>query len=177
MFLQYLNYKENKNKKITQFLYNSIVKRVLFVISENKIYIKSDFNSSFEITSIYIISLLYALKNKNNKESKILSQNLVNIFFKDLDYSLRVLGISDMSVGKYVKKYVKKFYWRLDNLELIFKESNNEKFDDFIEKLNILNKIKKPLNLKFFSFLDMELLIKKIIKSKIKSYNLYLLFI
>ena len=61
MFLQYLNYKENKNKKITQFLYNSIVKRVLFVISENKIYIKSDFNSSFEITSIYIISFLQGM--------------------------------------------------------------------------------------------------------------------
>ena len=31
---------------------------------------------------------------------------------EDLDKALREIGIGDMSIGKYVKKYVKKFYYR-----------------------------------------------------------------
>ena len=177
MFLQYLNYKENKNKKISQILYKALVEKVLFIISKNKLSIKGDFNSSFEITSIYISSILFALKDKRNKNLQNLSQNLVEIFISDLDYSLRNIGIGDMSIGKYVKKYVKKFYWRLGKLEPIFIQSNNLKFNDFIKNLDILIDTNSPSDLNFLSFADIDYLIKKIKKNDIKEDKLYLLFI
>ena len=63
-------------------------------------------------------------------------KNLVN----DLDTSLRDIGISDMSIGKYVKKYVKKFYYRLKILDLIFKNDDNEEFYNYLNSLEFVNK-------------------------------------
>jgi len=44
-----------------------------------------------------------------------------------------------MSIGKYVKKYVKKFYYRLKILDDIFKENENINFDNYIKKFSISN--------------------------------------
>ena len=64
-------------------------------------------------------------------------KNLVN----DLDTSLRDIGISDMSIGKYVKKYVKKFYYRLKILDPIFENDDNEEFYNYLNSLEFVNKI------------------------------------
>ena len=63
-------------------------------------------------------------------------KNLVN----DLDKSLRDVGISDMSIGKYVKKYVKKFYYRLKILDPIFKNNNNNELLYYLNSLEFVNK-------------------------------------
>ena len=63
-------------------------------------------------------------------------KNLVN----DLDSSLRDIGISDMSIGKYVKKYVKKFYYRLKILDPIFENDDNEEFYNYLNSLEFVNK-------------------------------------
>ena len=63
-------------------------------------------------------------------------KNLVN----DLDTSLRDIGISDMSIGKYVKKYVKKFYYRLKILDPIFENDDNEEFYNYLNSLEFVNK-------------------------------------
>ena len=63
-------------------------------------------------------------------------KNLVN----DLDKSLRDVGISDMSIGKYVKKYVKKFYYRLKVLDPIFENDNNEELLNYLNSLKFINK-------------------------------------
>ena len=63
-------------------------------------------------------------------------KNLVS----DLDKSLRDVGISDMSIGKYVKKYVKKFYYRLKILDPIFENDNNEELLNYLNSLEFVNK-------------------------------------
>ena len=84
-------------------------------------------NSSFEITTIILFCIFngykkdrvnFTIKNTN------LNQELMNFFINDLDHSLALSGIGDMSIGKYVKTYVKKFYFRLNKLEKIF---NNQR--------------------------------------------------
>ena len=40
------------------------------------------------------------MDNKKKEENEILSQKLIDIFFEDMDASLRELGVSDLSVGK-----------------------------------------------------------------------------
>ena len=51
----------------------------------------------------------------------------MNIFTEDLDYSLRLHGVGEMSIGKHVKFYLKKFYFRISSYEKIFENnySNN----------------------------------------------------
>ena len=64
---------------------------------------------------------------------------LISLFISDLDESLRQKGIGDMSIGKYVKSYVKKFYFRISK----FPDDNNlYKNESFIEYLKITDLIK-----------------------------------
>ena len=45
-----------------------------------------------------------------------------------------------MSIGKYVKKYVKKFYYRLKILDLIFENENHLEFIKYLNSLECVNK-------------------------------------
>ena len=51
--------------------------------------------------------------HNNKKKYQVVNEELVSLFIADLDESLREKGIGDMSIGKYVKSYVKKFYFRI----------------------------------------------------------------
>ena len=65
--------------------------------------------------------------------------NTTEIFISDLDDSLRIVGIGDMSIGKYVKSYVKKFYFRVSK----FPDNNNlYKNKSFLEYLKVTDLIK-----------------------------------
>lgn len=47
-----------------------------------------------------------------------LTQGLFDYMFKDMDRSLREIGVGDMSVGKHVKKMAKAFYGRAEEYEI-----------------------------------------------------------
>ena len=52
---------------------------------------------------------------------------------------MRLYGIADMSIGKHVKFYLKKFYFRISNYEKIFENSDIDNFLMFFEELKIFN--------------------------------------
>ena len=73
-----------------------------------------------------------------------MSQELFNIFFEDLDNSLRELGVSDLSVGKKIKVLAQNFYGRL----LVY----TNLFEKFLNNKNITNLQKKIIkNFKILS--------------------------
>ena len=88
-----------------------------------------------------------------------INENIFSLFILDLDESLRSKGIGDMSIGKYVKSYVKKFYFRISKFP---NDNNLYKNDSFIEYLKITNLIKnddyvnvsRKFNEKFGNFID-----------------------
>ena len=95
-----------------------------------------NFNEVFEIFSVVIIFYLKKLKDKDNAKSKNLSQTIIDNFIRDLDQHFREQGIGDMSIGKYVKKYVKKFYFRLKTFDAIFKKNNELDINEYIKKFD-----------------------------------------
>ena len=113
MILQYFFKKENKDKKIANLIYNDLLKASNTFLMKNEFFINKNYNTSFELVSIFLI--FYINKNIFNKIKNYqrINDNLISIFISDLDESLRSKGIGDMSIGKYVKSYVKKFYFRL----------------------------------------------------------------
>ena len=152
MFLQYFKIKRNNYKKQTLSIYQEIVDLSNHFIKYTLNDKNYNFDEVFEIFSIVTVFYLKKLKDTNTKKNNEISQRIIDSFIKDLDQHFREKGIGDMSIGKYVKKYVKKFYYRLKILDDIFKENENINFDNYIKKFGISNygntkKIAKDLHI------------------------------
>ena len=160
MILQYFKKKENKEQIIATNQYKKIIYESNKFLNENNFFIKKDYKTSFEIVSIFLIMFIRInLLQKNIRKFHIVNDELISLFIGDLDESLREKGIGDMSIGKYVKSYVKKFYFRISK----FPDDNNlYRNEVFIEYLKITNLIKnddyinvsRKFNDKFVDFIN-----------------------
>ena len=140
MILQYFKKKENKEQIIATKQYKQVIYESNIFLNDNNFFIKNDYKTSFEIVSIFLIMFIRInLLQKNRKKYLTVNDELVSLFIADLDESLREKGIGDMSIGKYVKSYVKKFYFRISK----FPDDNNlYNNSTFIKYLKITNLIK-----------------------------------
>ena len=139
MILQYFKKKENEFKIKSDKIYLNILNKSKSLLIK-KFFNKIDFSISFELISILLIYHLNFFKNQNMVSTKRVNEELMKNLVSDLDKSLRDVGISDMSIGKYVKKYVKKFYYRLKILDPIFENDNNEELLNYLNSLECVNK-------------------------------------
>ena len=139
MILQYFKKKENELKIQSDKVYLNILKKSKSILNKNY-FNEKDFSISFELISILLIYHLKFLKNKDFHSKKRVNEELMKHLVNDLDKSLRDAGISDMSIGKYVKKYVKKFYYRLKVLDPIFENENYEELLNYLNSLEFINK-------------------------------------
>ena len=143
-----------------------------------KLYLTENLNFShtFEITSLLLFCVFFGSKTSSKFCKKDINNNqiLMNYFIRDIDHSLRLSGIGDMSIGKYVKTYVKKFYFRVSELEKLFSKSenfNNNKFNEYLIKYNIIfDSSKVEYNYSLID--DLKILIKRSENQKINQ-NLY----
>jgi len=139
MFLQYFKIKRNNYKNQTLSIYQEIVNHSNHFIKNSLNDKNYNFDEVFEIFSIVIIFYLKKLKDKNTQTNNEISQRIIDNFIKDLDHNFREKGIGDMSIGKYVKKYVKKFYYRLKILDKVLKENEDINFVNYVQKFGISN--------------------------------------
>ena len=159
MILQYFKLKENEYKNLADNIYVEVLNYSKKLMEKN--YFKdNNFNISFEIVSIILIFYLNSKKIKNASRYKKINDELIRNFIDDLDKSLRDAGIGDMSIGKYVKKYVKKFYFRIKIIDPVLNNLDNLKLINYLKSIKITND-------KNFTELAQDLLI---IAKKIKNH-------
>ena len=160
MILQYFKKKENKEQIIASNQYKKILSESNIFLNDNNFFKVKDYKTSFEIVSIFLIMFIRINLSKNNrKENLKVNDELISLFIADLDESLREKGIGDMSIGKYVKSYIKKFYFRISKFP---NDSSLYKNDTFIEYLKMTNLIKnddyinvsRKFNDKFVDFIN-----------------------
>ena len=160
MILQYFKKKENKEQIIAAKQYKLIISESNIFLNENNFFKEKNYKTSFEIVSIFLIMFIRRnlLEYNRNLYLKI-NDELLSLFISDLDESLRAKGIGDISIGKYVKSYVKKFYFRVKK----FPDDNNlYKNDSFMEYLKITDiiknedyvKVSRKFNHKFVEFIN-----------------------
>lgn len=65
----------------------------------------------FDLIVLHAMLVLRRLRDRG-PTAETVSQALFDLMFKDMDRSLRELGVGDMSVGKHIKKMAKAFYGR-----------------------------------------------------------------
>ena len=160
MILHYFKNKENKDKKIANFLYLKTIDSSKKIINYDLFNKDKGFNITFEINSILLITIFIGSRRKISKDWININQKLLKIFIKDLDHSMRLLGISDINIGKYVKFYTKKFFFRIKKYEGIYQYKDFNLFVEFIRKLQILNS-NNNINILQNFFLDLKILLKR----------------
>ena len=140
MILHYFKKKENKEQIIANEQYKRILSESNIFLNSNNFFKVKDFKTSFEIVSIFLIMFIRKnLLEENRSYYLKINDELISLFISDLDESLREKGIGDMSIGKYVKSYVKKFYFRVSK----FPDNNNlYKNKSFLEYLKVTDLIK-----------------------------------
>ena len=124
-------------------IYLETIKSVKKITKKLYLTEKLNFNHTFEITSLLLFCIFFGSKTSSEFNKKDINNNqvLMDYFIRDIDHSLRLSGIGDMSIGKYVKTYVKKFYFRVSELEKFFyniEDFNNNKFEKYLNKYNIV---------------------------------------
>ena len=141
MILHYLKKKDNQDTKLYKNLYIDIIDSTKFIAKNKLKIINIDFNITFEIVTILLFCIFFGQKYKKNIDLKNKNQILMNIFTEDIDHSLRLSGL-DMTLGKYVKSYLKKFYFRISELDAIF---NSKKYGVTLPDIPAESVVKKGL--------------------------------
>ena len=70
----------------------------------------------FDMIILHVMLLIRRLRG-GGEAAGIVSQEVLNLMFADMDRNFREMGIGDMSIGKHVKKTAKAFYGRAEILE------------------------------------------------------------
>ena len=165
MILHYLNKKENDQRKIAKIIYKRIIQQISYFTHHEDFKLKDEFNTIFELTCLHLFIIFFSFKDK-----KDIQQEIMNNFIDDLDFSFRKFGIADMSIGKYVKKYVNKFYFRLKKLDDIFSQ---KKYDDFIKLFSQIDILVIKDQREEFSHFIYEYILKNIDQSSSQNISEY----
>ncbi len=158
MILQYFKKKENKEQIIANEQYKKILAESSIFLDENNFFRIKDYNISFEIVSIFLIMFIRKnLLEYNRKLYLKVNDELMSLFISDLDESLREKGIGDMSIGKYVKSYIKKFYYRIRKFPDDNNLYNNQSFIEYLKMIDLIknddySNVSRIFNEKFAEF-------------------------
>ena len=75
------------------------------------------FDGRFDLIVLHAMLVMRRLREEG-PALEDLTQGLFDYMFKDMDRSLREIGVGDMGVGKHVKKMAKAFYGRAEEYEI-----------------------------------------------------------
>ncbi|MEQ1520512.1 MAG: ubiquinol-cytochrome C chaperone family protein [Aestuariivirga sp.] len=91
-------------------LYGAIVAAARHVRFYEDMGVADTIDGRFEMIVVHLFLVLNRLKGEG---VEYLRQNLTDEFFADMDRSLRELGVSDVAVGKKVRKIAESYYGRV----------------------------------------------------------------
>ena len=113
MFKSILSFGRPSNRHITDALYEAIVAAA----RQPHFYSTWDVPDSplgrYEMLSLHMFLMLERARGREGPLAAV-TQELTDEFFKDMDHSLRELGIGDISVPKRMKKLARMFYGRAE---------------------------------------------------------------
>lgn len=87
----------------------------------------------FESIGLHVILFLYRTRSAPRPADE-LAQDVLDEFFKDIDHSIRELGVGDPAVPKRMKKLARMFYGRMGHYWSALDEGNAEALGDAIAR-------------------------------------------
>jgi cytochrome b pre-mRNA-processing protein 3 len=106
----------NARRRVAEQLYRALVQQARSPVWYRELGVPDTPEGRFEMIALHAALVLRRLR-REGLVGQALGQQLFDVMFADLDGSLRELGVSDLSVGKYVKRLAGNFYARLTALD------------------------------------------------------------
>lgn len=80
----------------------------------------------FDMICLHCYILVHRLQRSGTRMDKRLSQKLFDVLFRQMDFSLRELGIGDLGVPKHMKRMMQGFNGRANNYESAVQAQDRE---------------------------------------------------
>jgi cytochrome b pre-mRNA-processing protein 3 len=103
-------------RQVAEQLYQAVVKQARRPVWYRELGVPDTPEGRFEMVALHAALVLRRLR-REGLPGQVVGQLLFDTMFVDLDGSLRELGVSDLSVGRYVKRLAGNFYARLAALD------------------------------------------------------------
>ena len=94
-------------------LYRSLVEKARAPAFYSDFGVPDTVDGRFDMIVIHAMLVMRRLRGGGARADAV-GQALFDLMFKDMDQSLRELGVGDMSVGKHIKRMAKAFYGRAE---------------------------------------------------------------
>ncbi len=102
---------KNKNKEIAKNLYSCALKNTREEIFYTRYGVNDNFEGRFDLLVLHIFLIINRIIEEDG--GKELSQEVFDITFKDIDQTLREMGVGDVGVPKRMKKMMLAFNGRM----------------------------------------------------------------
>ena len=106
-------------------LYQSVVRQARNETFYGRYGVPDTLDGRFEMIALHAFLLLHRLK-RDNPEAAALSQSFYDVFFADMDRSLREMGAGDLGVGRRVRRMAEAFAGRIAAYEKGIAATGNE---------------------------------------------------
>lgn len=89
----------------------------------------------FEMIALHVFLILRRLKAEGDKQAAALSQTIFDAMFKDVEASLREMGIGDLSVPKHMKRMMNGFNGRIQAYSTALDQVRQEETPQTVQAL------------------------------------------
>ena len=114
-------------------IYNAIVAQSRQPVFYTDFLIPDDVTGRFDVLSLHTCLVFIRLREAKGKEKEF-SQALFDLFFKDMDQSIREMGVSDVGVPKKIQKMGSLFYGLLEKLTNALEEKDKDSLEKVINR-------------------------------------------
>jgi len=119
-------------------LYGSIVAQARQPYFYSDLKVLDTVEGRFDMIILHAFLVFHRLKNEDENVRQ-LSQAVFDTMFKDLDRSLREMGVGDMGIGRRIKKMASSFYGRVSAYDAALDADENDELEQVIAR-NVFNK-------------------------------------
>ena len=132
--------KRRENKKRARSLYALCVTQARSSAFYDTCQVPDSVDGRFEMIALHCYLLMHEFNAQDNKK---MAQALFDVFFKNMDLSIREMGVGDLSVPKHMRRMMKGFNGRATSYEEALTAQDDQKLQEALVR-NVYGTVTAP---------------------------------
>jgi cytochrome b pre-mRNA-processing protein 3 len=154
-------FKKTQIKKIAHILYVKTVEQSRQPYFYVKIGVEDTLDGRFDLICLHMTLVIDRLDQINSEKSLSIRRALQEVFFDNMDLTLREMGVGDLSVGKKIKAMAEVFFGRMIAYQKAYRSNDSESDLRKIIQRNIFKKTAADENMEKESMILAEYILKE----------------